>query len=271
MVGNQDAVEAMIDREPRVLAGIDALDDELAFPERPQPIDERPVHGRVLRRHAVHIDTVVHSTFLDGGSGLPVVTAVALREIFWPRPQIRFAVAAGCVVDRECDDGAAGCLYPAQQLLARRPRAGRVQLIPDRPAERGVHVFDAGRRGRRENLQRTACFRGPRHGDFAFRMERLLTSGRTKKNRAGVRRAEQLDARVDLRRVMKSSRPELNVLESFAVGPQRCIVIDAARHIRPVSRRDLAARRLFKIHDAQGLGGALNRVEACHRLVRPHS
>ena len=69
MVRYQDAVDAVLDAQPRVLARVDSLDDELALPEFAEAIDERPVHGGIRREHAGHVDAVVHRPVLDGWAG----------------------------------------------------------------------------------------------------------------------------------------------------------------------------------------------------------
>ena len=251
----------MIDGEARVLARVDALDDEAAFPEVAEAIDEVPVHRGVRRADAGHVDPLVHLPLVDGRPGLRAfVTRAALREIFRSRAQIRLAVASGRVVDGKRDHRAACGLDAVKQLLARGPRARRVELVPHRPSQRRVHLFDAGRCGRRQELQRVARPGRARDRQLAVGMERPLAARRAQEDRAGVGRAEQLDARVDLRRVAQTPGSQLDVLIAFPVCAQRRIVVDAARHVRPVAGLHLAVRRFLEVEHAQRVGGARDEV-----------
>jgi hypothetical protein len=178
VIGHQDTVQTVVYCEPCVLARVDPLDDEPALPERPQAIDEGPVHRRVLRGHTGHVDAVIHPAIFDARTGLPGMAASAWPQIFGPRPQVGFAIAPGRIVDRQRDHRAAGGFDAAKQLLAGCPRARGVELIPHGTAERGVHVLDAGRRGGRENLECPVRFGRARDGQFPVWMRHFVEGRR---------------------------------------------------------------------------------------------
>src|SRR5262249_14431367 len=98
MIGYHDGVESVVDAHSSVLACVDALDDELALPQLPQSIDERPVY-----RHARCASRKIggHGTRTAARSAR--MTRGALREVLRARPEIRLAVAARDVVDGERD------------------------------------------------------------------------------------------------------------------------------------------------------------------------
>ncbi len=91
-------------------------------------------------------------------------------------------------------------------------------------------------------------------------MKRSFTARRAREDRAGVDGAEQLDAHVDLGGVAQAARAQLDVLEHFAIGVKGRVVVDAARHVRPMAGLDLVVSDLFEIEDIQGVGRATNKV-----------
>src|SRR5262249_5483753 len=62
VVGDEYAVEAVLQAKLGVLAGIYALENELALPVVAQPLDEAPVHGGVGSALATHIDALRQGT-----------------------------------------------------------------------------------------------------------------------------------------------------------------------------------------------------------------
>src|SRR5215831_12571073 len=84
-------------------------------------------------------------------------------------------------------------------------------------------------------------------------MKKFLARGWAREDRAVVCHAEQVRPHIDFGGVAKPPRPQLNVLESFAVGPESSVVVYSARNVCPVDRTNLALRRWRKIHNAEGL------------------
>src|SRR5580692_458370 len=170
--------------------------------------------------------------------------------------EVGFTVTAGGVIDSESDDRAPGGLHAPQNFFADFPGVRRVELIPDRAAEGLVDIFD-GRRGcRREKLQSATRFRCPCDGQFAVGKERLFAPCRAQEDRAVVGSTEQIDTHVDLGGVAQAARAQLDVLEPFAIGAERGVVVDAACHVSPMTGLDLAASGLLEIEDVEGLGWA---------------
>src|SRR5439155_295978 len=126
----KNAVDAVFEAQPRVLARVHPLDEEFPLPEFTEPIGESPVHGRIRVAHAGHVDTVVHRAFPDGGTGRAFVAGGALTQVLRARAQVGLAVAAGSVIDRESDHRASGGFHAPQELFAGVPGARRVKLIP---------------------------------------------------------------------------------------------------------------------------------------------
>src|SRR5215831_16276336 len=100
MVRDEDAVESVFYRQTRIFMRVDAFDHELAAPELPKLIDELPVHRRIRRPDARHIDTFEHGTLTDRARRFArAVAGCACILVLWPHPAVRFTVPAGRVVD----------------------------------------------------------------------------------------------------------------------------------------------------------------------------
>src|SRR5262249_10368984 len=127
MVGYEDSVDAVLDAQFRILVRVDSFNDEFSRPEFSNPIDERPIHGRIGRAHAGHVDTVEHWPFVDARTRPVFVTRGTLAQVLWTSAQVRLTVAASGIVDRERDHCTSRCLYSPQQLLAGVPRTWSVQ------------------------------------------------------------------------------------------------------------------------------------------------
>ena len=55
---------------------------------------------------------------------------------------------------------------------------------------------------------------------------------------------------------MQPARPQLDVLESFAIRAERAVVVDAARHVRPVALQNFPVGGLLEIENVEGAGRA---------------
>src|ERR1700732_4776114 len=69
---------------------------------------------------------------------------------------------------------------------------------------------------------------------------------------------------------MQAARAQLDVLECFAVGAKRAVVIVAARHVRPMSLYDSAVSGLLEIKNVERLGRVGNDVGSCRRVLGQH-
>src|SRR6516164_3724098 len=141
VIRDQDAVQAVLEAKPCVLAGVDSLDDEFSLPEFSDAINISPVHGWIRPAHAGHVDTVVHGMLLDRRTGFAFVARGALAEVFRTLAQVGLAVAPGGVVDGKGDHRAPGGFHPLEDLVADIPGGRRVELLPDRAAERFVDIL----------------------------------------------------------------------------------------------------------------------------------
>src|SRR5467141_902685 len=69
---------------------------------------------------------------------------------------------------------------------------------------------------------------------------------------------------------MQAARAQLDVLDRFPVGAKRAVIVDATRHVRPVSLYDSAASGFLKIKDVQRLGRVGNDVGSSRRVLGQH-
>ncbi len=108
---------------------------------------------------------IVALHLVAGGAGAQVPGRVR-RKVSLLRPVVLSTVSAITGQPAACD--------AVQDFLASVPGVRRVELIPDRPTQRFVDVFDAGRGGRGEDLQRAAGFGRARYGEFAVWMRTIF-------------------------------------------------------------------------------------------------
>src|SRR6266550_3085523 len=69
---------------------------------------------------------------------------------------------------------------------------------------------------------------------------------------------------------MQAARAQFDVLERFAVGAKSAVIVDATRHVRPVSLYDSAVSGFLKIKDVQRLGRVGNDVGSSRRVLGQH-
>src|SRR5882762_2785106 len=69
---------------------------------------------------------------------------------------------------------------------------------------------------------------------------------------------------------MQAARAQLDVLERFPVGAKRAVVVDATRHVRPVSLYDSAASGLLEIENVKGLGRIRNDTGSSRGVLGQH-
>src|SRR5712692_6114495 len=52
------------------------------------------------------------------------------------------------------------------------------------------------------------------------------------------------------------------MLEPFAIGAERGVIVDATRHVSPMAGQDFAVRGFLEIEDVEGLGRVSNEVKS---------
>src|SRR5689334_10549302 len=171
MVRNPNAIESVLQREPRVFAPVDPLDQQFHRDEFTQTVYEVPVHRGIRPADAGHVDAFIHGPFARAGRFAGAVAYGALAKILGPHALIGLAVSPGRVIDGKRDHRAARGFDAMNNFFGDGPRRRRVQLIPDRPAVRLAHFFDAGGSRGGKHLQRAASLGGAGHGELAFGME----------------------------------------------------------------------------------------------------
>ena len=67
-----------------------------------------------------------------------------------------------------------------------------------------------------------------------------------------TKRAENVDAHVDLADVDQAPRPQLEFQEAFAVGAQRDFIVDARGHVAEMRRRNVLPRHRLEIEHVDG-------------------
>jgi hypothetical protein len=65
--------------------------------------------------------------------------------------------------------------------------------------------------------------------DFAVGVKGPVAAGRTETDRARIGVSEQLEGRIRLADVDQPARAQHELLEAFAIGAQRLLVVDAGR------------------------------------------
>src|SRR5467141_467840 len=69
---------------------------------------------------------------------------------------------------------------------------------------------------------------------------------------------------------MQAARAQFDVLERFAVGAKSAVIVDATRHVRPVSLYDSAASGLLKIKDVERPGRVGNDAGSSRGVLGQH-
>ena len=191
---------------------------------------------------------------LQGALGRSLILAIVVMII---------RVAVQCVavpaepdlVDGQRDDRAAGVLGLAQLEPGQGPDARRVELEPERATAGLGHLLNARRGARGQDLEMVLPLRGARHGQLAFRVERLLGTARGQNDRARELRAEDLGGGVEIAHVHQASRSQLELPEGLAVGPECELVLDAHGQVRVVPREQLLPRHGLEVKDVDRVDG----------------
>jgi hypothetical protein len=142
----------------------------------------------------------------------------ALSHVFREGSPVGFTISARAVIDGEGNHRTPCRFNAPHKFFECLPRAGSVELVPHRRAARGVYILDCGQGGSGKHLHGSSRFGGARYSEFTIRIKKFLAGGRTREYGAVVHRAEQVRPHIDLARVAKAARSQLDVLEPFAVG-----------------------------------------------------
>src|SRR5262249_39207999 len=145
-----------------------------------ESFDKCPVHRWVGRADSVHVDAFEHRALADWAGRLAgSVTRPALAEIFWPSASVRLAVATRRIIHRQQHHSRTRGFHAPQQLFACLPLTWRIELIPDRTAERFVDTLDRSGCHRGKALQCPASAGGTSNRQFTIREKRSLSTRRT--------------------------------------------------------------------------------------------
>ncbi len=260
VVGDDQPVDAGVEREPRVLGVEDALEHDrqlglLAQPCKVGPGDARvgelvgPVAdrgtgvllGRLLERSAEH------------GIAEVVGHALAFQERQIRVAQIARAPAEQPRVERDHDRLVAGVARTRHEARRQIPIPRPVQLIPAAGrAHRLGDVLDRMRGGRAEDRREAVRGRRARHRQLAFGMhDRLHAHGREQHGR-GHRGAEHGRAEIPDGDVAQHPRHDLPALERAQVGGHRQLGAGAAGDVAEGLGGQALARSRFELARRHG-------------------
>jgi hypothetical protein len=268
MVGDQDAVDPVLDRQLRVFRGDDALEHDLHAGDVAHSLDGVPgqIRGLAAAGNAGKIDAII---IVPANHAACETAAVMARRTFAGvaahQPEQGFLVAARDTVDRYRQDRTAGGSGLLDQRLRDFPLGRGIELEPDRRPARLGDVFHGEVRGRRQYLQMIAGARGPGDGQFAVGMKELVAAGRAHEDRRVVFGAEQLDAGVDLGHVVETVRHELEFQEPLAVGAQRDLVVQSGSHVAEMRGRHVLAGHRLEVEYVDRAFGVIDQIAARRR------
>jgi hypothetical protein len=227
MVRHHDAVEAVVDRELRILGGHQAFHEKARFHRVAQALDELPgEHGVAGGVEAGKVDAVKIGFALHEALHRALVAGRAVTLVERYQAVKRLPVLPGQHIDRDDNGPGSRLLGAAGQSLRHFPLVGGIELEPDRPAACGNRIFDRGRGNGRQHREMIAGPGRPRDAELAVTVEGLIRAGRSDDDRAAIGLAEQLHPGVDLAHIDQAARPELELLKTLAVGAQRHFVVD---------------------------------------------
>ena len=199
------------------------------------------------------VGAVVHRLVAQrGGHAAVVVAAFALAGIDPAHPQALLLQAVAVAVDRHGDRQRALAFHAQHMVLGHLERIGSVELGPDRLAARRNHVLDRGGRLGRQDHQMVADLGGGGDRGLAVGVIAFVPAGGRQEDRRVVFHPENLGRHVDLADVDQTSRPQLEFLEAFAIGPQGDVVVDAAGHVAEMRRRNVLRRHRLEVEYVDG-------------------
>ena len=191
VVGDDETVGAVLDRNRSVFSGDDALDQKPAFHDSAQSVEKG---RREIRRRnagdARDIEAGKQRSAPPHQATGGRMAGVALTIVSERRALECLDVACSGRVHSQHDGRASGFLRAAHESLRHREIIRRVKLLPDRGAARGHDIFRTGRCARGQHELRRPALRGARHSDLGLGMERAHRGNRGCVERARPGRAE---------------------------------------------------------------------------------
>ncbi len=221
VVADDDAVDAVLKAQRRVLARLDAFQQHLHLRRAFEPLDVVPAQAAEPHAHLRHVDAVEHAPHLERIGRHAGVARLADGIVVAIEALERFEIARRNV-DGPGERRAAGVLGALQHALRRRPVRRRVELKPTRPAARRRDVLDGEVRDGREYLQRVLALGRARDGDFALGVEHELRADGAEHDRRAQALAEHVDGQIDGADVDEPPRPQADLLERRRGSRRSC-------------------------------------------------
>ena len=251
MVRHHHRVGAGVNRAPRVVADVHALDDDLALPGVADPFEVGPCDDRRFERACRHRrrasalpgqDDVgkLHQAAVAEEAGQPArlyrelhderqhLPGIPGDELLHAVAKIALTHAGDRRIDGDDNRGVAGLARASDCRAGDVVAADEIQLIPGRPGGRVLDVFEQAARQRRQRVDR-AKRSGHAGGHFlAARVEHPRASDRRQDDRHGDLGAEHGRAHVVLRGGDGAARAENDLVVGARVLRQRVLAIRAA-------------------------------------------
>ncbi len=267
VVGDDHAVDAVIDRGARVVRMQDALQEQRPRPDLAQPGDIAPAQRRVEQVVDVPgeredvlalVGDVVRER--DGpaarhadqpGHAAPGIQAAAPGDPRRDREavaQIALALAEYLVVDGQHQRPVAGRLGALGKRPGEAPIAIEEHLEPFRSRHLVREILDGDGRAVAHRIDDAGLGRGAGGGGLAARPEHAGEAGRPDDHRQRQPLAEQLDRRIARARAVQRLRQELEIGERALVAIAGDLVLGAAvaeveHHARQAPARERPHRR----------------------------
>ena len=226
MVRHIDAVDPVLDRDPGVLAGGDALDDQRDVEILLDPLDVAPVELRLVDPRVVDAHP----------AALMALGDVALAP----------AVAVG--VDGQAERGVALVDRAADMIVDPGRIAPHIKLEDAEPVGRGLGgLVEPRLRHRGEDHPVAEIPRRRRDGGAAARLEILQGADRRAEHRDAQFATEQSARAIDVGDVAQHARAKADRIEREAIARQRRLGLRAADQIIPIVAVEVLARDLDEL------------------------
>ncbi len=276
MIGNDQPIYAMRCGQLRILDAEDAFEQDRTAPRRLEPFDIAPVHRQVVLASDELGDG--HRIRGSGLGALEIPEGDARTQSYIEEP----GEMAGEVEDRreretrrhgeavahvalarplylgvhsEHQRGAARRPRALDELLCESPVAQHVELEPLRLGGLGGDLLDAASGHGGQAVGHVVFLRGAGGGQLAAARQQSGESGRREDQRRGAMLAEQGDRLVARGYVGQHPGTEAPLLEVFAVGAQRGLILGSAVDELEYHSRQTPARPAAQIFDVDCLHG----------------
>ena len=257
VVGDDERVRPVLQREPRVVGGDDALGEQLPPDLLAQPVEPRHRLVRRLQgRDPSHVEPGKQRRLEPHVMGVVLVAGATVAAVGAHRAQQRLvdAMRRACV-ERHDDGRAARALGAPDEAERDLPVIGRIQLLPGGGIGGADDLRQRAGGAAAEHLARPARARGARDRDFALGKERAHAGHRRQVQRARPALAENLQGRVQVRLVGEAPRVDLVVIEGGVIAHHGQIVVDAGGDVGVMRRGQGGARQRLEVHDVEHLVG----------------